>query len=419
MCPLLRRLIGAFALLACGSATLFAQSAGSAEQVLYTFTFTNQSGGAYPSAVIFDGEGNLYGVTASGGTDVTGTVFELTPISGGWSETILYNFGPFGSSDGDQPVGALIFDAAGNLYGTTYYGGGSANCTFGCGTVFELTPGTGGWTETVLHRFVGTDGENPCAQLAFDAAGNLYGTTRLGGAYGSGTVFELSPVSGGQWTETLVHSFGSSSTDGSDPVHGGVAIDAAGNLYGTTFYGGQNSVGQVFKLTFARGEWRKSILHSFARGVGIGAYPEAGVTIDGSGNVYGTVTQGGAAGTGGGVFELKPAAGGRYTYSILHSFRGASDGDFPSTAVVLDESGNLYGATNEGGTGGYGTVYKLTPTAKGPWKEVILHSFAGGNDGINPNTTPLLLDAAGNIYGSTNAGGDGGAGAGVIFEVSP
>jgi uncharacterized repeat protein (TIGR03803 family) len=418
MSRLLRRLIGTFALLACGSATLFAQGAGGTEQVLYTFTFTNQLDGEYPSAVIFDGEGNLYGVTSAGGTNPTGAVFELTPGSGGWSENILYSFGPFEGNDGDQPVGALVFDAAGDLYGTTQYGGGSANCGYGCGTVFELTPGTSGWTESVLHRFVGKDGENPCAQLAFDAAGNLYGTTRLGGAHGAGTVFKLSPISGGRWKETLVHSF-AGGTDGEDPVHGGVAIDAAGNLYGTTFYGGRNGAGTVFKLTFASGKWKKSILHGFVRGSGIGGYPEAGVTVDGSGNVYGTVTQGGAAGTGGGVFKLKPAAGGKYTYSILHSFRGASDGDFPSTAVVLDESGNLYGTTNEGGTDGDGTVYKLTPTAKGPWKEAILHSFAGGNDGVNPNTTPLLLDAADNIYGSTNAGGDGGAGAGVIFEVSP
>jgi uncharacterized repeat protein (TIGR03803 family) len=383
------------------------------EQVLYAFT--NQLDGAQPSAVIFDGVGNLYGATTSGGTNVTGTIFKLTPISGGWSETILYSFGSYRGNDGDQPVGALIFDAAGNLYGTTQYGGGSANCHFGCGTVFKLTHGTSGWTESVLHRFVGSDGENPCAQLAFDAVGNLYGTTRLGGAHGFGTVFELSPESKGRWKETLVHSF-AGGTDGEDPVHGGVVIDAAGNLYGTTFYGGRNGAGAVFKLTFAGGKWKKSILHAFVDGSGIGGYPEAGVIIDGSGNVYGTATQHGAVGTGGGVFELKPAAGGKWTYSILHSFAAGSDGDFPSTAAVLDKSGKLFGTTNGGGTDGDGTVYRLTPTAKGPWKETILHSFVGGSDGISPNTTPLLVDAAGNIYGSTNAGGDG---YGVIFEVSP
>jgi uncharacterized repeat protein (TIGR03803 family) len=396
-----------------GLACALSARAESTEHVLYTFT--NQLDGAYPSAVIFDGAGNLYGATVDGGTNATGSIFELTPISGGWSEANLYSFGSYGGNDGDQPVGALIFDAAGNLYGTTQYGGGSANCEFGCGTVFELTHGTSGWTETVLHRFVGEDGENPCAQLAFDAAGNLYGTTRLGGAHGSGTVFELSPASKGRWKETLVHSF-AGGTDGEDPVHGGLVIDAAGNLYGTTFYGGRSLAGAVFKLTFAGGKWKKRTLHGFVGGSGIGGYPEAGVTIDRSGNVFGTVTQGGAVGTGGGVFELKPAAGGKWKYSILHSFGVGSDGDFPSTAAVLDRSGNLYGTTNEGGSDNDGVVYRLTPTGKGHWKETILYSFVGGSDGINPNTTPLLLDMAGNIYGSTNGGGDA---YGVIFEVSP
>ena len=395
-------------------ASTFGAQAQSTEQVLYTFT--GNLDGAYPTALISDAAGNLYGAAAAGGTNLTGTVFELSPISGGgWTESILYNFGPFrGGSDGDQPVGALLLDSSGNLYGTTGYGGGSTNCGFGCGTVFRLSPGSGGWTESILHSFVGTDGQNPVAQLALDAAGNLYGTTRIGGPHGNGTVFELSLVSG-KWKMSLPHSF-AGGTDGEDPFHAGVVIDASGNLYGTTFYGGASLAGQVFELSLTAGKWKKTTLHSFVRGIGIGGYLEGGVTLDSAGNLFGTTTQAGAAGTGGGVFELKLASGGKRTYSILHSFGAAGDGDFPSTAVVLDGAGNLYGTTNEGGSSGDGTVYELTPRAKGAWKETILWSFLGGTDGMIPNTTPLLLDQFGNAFGSTNAGGDG---FGVIFEVSP
>jgi uncharacterized repeat protein (TIGR03803 family) len=389
-------------------------SAGSIEKVLYTFSGTGLDGG-YPSGLISDVSGNLYGATAVGGIYGKGTVFELSPVGGGWSETILYSFGT-NPNDGYQGIGALVFDKAGNLYGTTYYGGGSENCGFGCGTVYMLSPGPNGWTESVLHAFSAGDGEGPASQLTLDSAGNLYGTTRDGGAHGCGTVFEMSP-SGGIWTESVLHSF-SGGTDGDDPVHAGLAIDAAENLYGTTFYGGASGAGQVFELTFTAGKWKKKVLHSFVNGKGIGGYPEGGVTLDATGNLFGTTTQAGAAGKGGGggVFELKLVAGGKRAYEILHEFNGGTDGDFASGGVIFDTLGNLYSTTNEGGgANNYGTVFELTPLAKVPWKETILYGFEGGSDGINPNTTPLAIDGEGNLYGSTNAGGDG---YGVIFEVS-
>ena len=212
-------------------------------------------------------------------------VFELTPAAGGtWTEKVLYSFS--GGTDGDQPAAGLIFDAAGNLYGTTYVGGTSDN-----GTVFELTPAGGGtWTERVLYNFNGTGGAIPQAGLIFDAAGNLYGTTFAGGTYNLGTVFELTPAGGGTWTEQVLHNFGNG-TDGGGPW-AGLIFDAAGNLYGTTRYGGSYGGGTVFRLN-AQGE---TLLYSFSGADG--ANPIAGLVLDAAGNLYGTTYLGGASSQG-------------------------------------------------------------------------------------------------------------------------
>jgi len=201
--------------------------------------------GVYSFAgLVLDADGNLYGATETGGTYGRGTVFQLTPKAGdGRTETVLYSFQPNGT-DGNYPLASLIFDAAGNLYGTTQRGG-----AYGFGTVFELTPTAGGgWTEKVLHHFgYSTDGSAPFSGLIFDGVGNLYGTTFYGGTYGSGTAFELTPTAGGDWTEQVLHSFGNSA-DGSKP-NAGLIIDAASSLYGTTVFGGTYSAGTVFELT--------------------------------------------------------------------------------------------------------------------------------------------------------------------------
>ena len=395
------RLIAALAIF---TTILFMTSTGAAqEKVLHVFLDDLVDGTTPQAGLIFDAAGNLYGTTAGGGPSGRGTVFELSPGAGGtWTEKVLWSFG--NGTDGAQPYAGLIFDPAGNLYGTTDLGG-----AFGYGTVFELSPGAGGtWTEKVLHSFNndGTDGIEPLAPLIFDAAGNLYGTTYQGGAYNSyGTVFELSPAGGGTWTEKVLHSFGSG-MDG-EISYGGLIFDAAGNLYGTTAYGGTNDLGTVFELTpAAGGTWTEKVLHSFGSGTD-GTYPWAGLIFDAAGNLYGTTSGGGTAG--GTLFELTPAGGGTWTEQVLHNFGNGTDGVTPQASLIFDGAGNLYGTTNGGGSYGGGTVFRFN--AHG---ETLLYSFSG-EDGNNPYAG-LILDVAGNLYGTTTGGGSDGEG--VAFEIT-
>jgi uncharacterized repeat protein (TIGR03803 family) len=315
--------------------------------------------GGYPEAgLILDAAGNLYGTTQWGGTSTVGAVFELTPAAGGtWTEKVLHSFLNDGT-DGVNPVAGLIFDGAGNLYGTTYQGG-----TYGDGTVFELTPAAGGtWTEQVLHNFNydSTDGAGPHAGLIFDAAGNLYGTAASGGTYSYGTAFELTPAAGGTWTEKVLWNFGSGA-DGSYP-QGGLIFDAAGNLYGTTTSGGAHGPGTVFELMPAGGgTWSERVVHSFGNGAD-GSGPYAGLIFDAAGNLYGTTHQGGTYGyPGGTVFELTPAAGGTWTEKGLYNFGSGTDGAAPLAGLIFDAVGNLYGTTAAGGTSSVGTVFEFTP----------------------------------------------------------
>jgi uncharacterized repeat protein (TIGR03803 family) len=339
-----------------------------------------------------------------------GVVFELSPrAGGGWSERVLHTFRNDGT-DGYFPLASLIFDASGNLYGTAQRGGIRDG-----GVIFELSPDAGGgWTEKLLYRFPGGDrnGRAPSASLIFDAAGNLYGTTLYGGGtqcattevVGCGTVFELSPRAGGGWDGKLLHAFNNNGTDGIYPQTG-VITDTAGNLYGTTNMGGPYDLGTVFELSpQADGSWTETILHGFTGGDD-GSEPAGGLIFDASGNLYGT-TQSYGAGT---VFELTPTAGAGWTKTVLHSFNG-TNGASPAASLIFDAAGNLYGTTTGGGRGhngcpftggGCGTVFKLSPRAGGGWTEAVLHSFAsdGGSSGS------LIFDAAGNLYGTTSDGG--------------
>jgi uncharacterized repeat protein (TIGR03803 family) len=379
--------------------------------------FKDPAGGSEPQAgLIFDQAGNLYGTTLGGGVGA-GTVFKLTPGSGGsWTEKVLYSFQ--GGNDGISPRASMIFDGAGNLYGTTQYGG-----THTEGTVFKLKPNSdGSWTESVLYSFCSlrscSDGENPTAGLIFDAAGNLCGTTQNGGTQNRGTVFQLKPNSDGSWSESVLHSFCflTNCSDGAYPIYAGLIFDDAGNLYGTTFQGGVagqcngNGCGVVFELTpNSGGGWTESTLYSFCP-VGLcpdGQNPDS-LIFSPTGNLYGMTFGGGICTVGcGTVFELTPNWDGSWKEKVLHAFK-LSDGATPKGGVIFDAVGNLYGTTETGSNpnfcdSGCGVVFKLAPNSKGGWSETVLHRFYG-RPGAEP-TAGLILDAAGNLYGTASGGG--------------
>jgi uncharacterized repeat protein (TIGR03803 family) len=340
------------------------------------------------------------------------------------TESVLYGFQ--GGSDGAQPVAGLIADKAGNLYGTTAFGGAADS-----GTVYELTNVAGSWTDTVLYTFQGgTDGAYPYSTLVFDESGNLYGTTLAGGTGCSicGTVFKLTNRRG-TWTETLLHSFGG--LDGENP-YGSLLRDSAGNLYGTTYSGGTSFAGTVYELTAQddkhKAPWPETVLYSFT-GEADGGLPLSDLVRDQSGRLYGTTTGGGSDGFGV-VFQLTPPRfrSAPWTETAIYSFTGGSDGAEPYDGVVFDRHGSLVGAAALGGDpscsgGGCGTVYQLTPppTPHGTWSENTLYAFTGGLDGAQPLAKPIL-DAKGNVFGTTSF--DGTAYpcypyCGTVFELAP
>ena len=379
--------------------------------------FTGADGNEPMGILIFDTSGNLYGTTYQGGASGAGTVFELTPNSDRtWTQSVLYSF--TGGSDGGGVMSGVIFDPVGNLYGTTLSGG-----DYGYGTVYELTPNSGGtWTESVLHSFNGSDGATLVGGLVFDTSGNLYGTAVGGGAYGRGVVFKLAPNSDGTWTDTTLHDF-MGGKDGGYPDHSNLIFDAAGNLYGVTA-GWQtgDSNGTVFELTpNSDGTWTQTVLHAFSGGKD-GYVPQGTLTFDQAGSLYGATLAGGEYGHGT-VFKLTPSSAGKWKKNVLHQFRGGTDGSSPFAGVVFDTAGNLYGTTDDGGIGscsdgegtGCGTVFKLIPNSKGGWTEQVLRRFAGIAAG-NP-ISGVLFDAAGNLYATTSNQGFNDLG--VVFEITP
>jgi uncharacterized repeat protein (TIGR03803 family) len=401
----------ALAMLALTTLTMCAPAAAQTETLLHSFSFSeNGKDGSSPySTLAIDASGNLYGTTAGGGTYNDGTVFEMSPkAGGGWTEKILRSFISNGTRDGLEPYAGVVLDPFGNLYGTTVLGG-----AHGSGTVFELSPKEGGgWTEKILHSFHpnGGDGSMPFGRLILDAAGNLYGTT-AGGSDG-GTVFEVLPKEGGGWTEKILCS------NLAGP-NAGVVLDGAGNLYGTTTFGGMTGLGAVFECSPAEGgEWTATVLHSFNDIGKDGLEPYACLILDGSGNLYGTTLVGGAHGRGV-VFELARAGDGTWTEAVLHSFdKEGPDGHDPYGGLIFDAAGNLYGTTEGGGPSDAGTVFELTPTGDGGWTETSLYAFQhkGGKDGHFPYGG-LVFDSAGNLYGTTSEGGDDDLG--TVFEITP
>jgi uncharacterized repeat protein (TIGR03803 family) len=316
-------------------------------------------------------------------------------------EKVLHNFGP--SPDGAYPIANVIFDSAGNLYGTTFYGG-TSECSYdeGCGTVFRLTPHKNGqWKEKVLYSFTGGgDGCSPNS-LIFDADGNLYGTASgdggIDGPCGGGTVFELSPGTNDNWTFKVLYGF----TDGGDGGYPfGLTFDSSGNLYGTTFEGGASDAGTVFELVpGTNGTWKEKVLHSFIYNGTDGYYPNAGVVLDANGNLYGMTCCGGnrsvcddGCGT---IFEIVRGNNGKWKEKVLRRFNG-KDGWSPSDSLILDTAGNLYGTTERGGSNKYGNVFELTPSANGRWREKELFTFSGQSEGDDPRGT-LIFDEEGRL----------------------
>jgi len=345
-----------------GNGTVFKMAQKNSRWVftpLYSFGGGND--GANPQArVIFGPDGALYGTTEYGGQGY-GVVFRLAPPATAcktalcpWKETVLYRF--TGGADGANPFAEVVFGQAGNLYGTTYLGGGGiCNTTYTCGVVYKLTPSNGSWTESVLYTFTGgSDGGASSAGLIFDSTGSLYGTTSAGGLYNHGTVFQLTPTGSG-WMENVLYSFMAS--DGESPA-GGLISDLQSNLYGTTAYGGATNGGVAFELTASNGIWTETKLYNFGE-QGDGLFPLASLIMDTSGNLYGT-TSGGGTGNVGTAFTLIPAGGG-WAGSVLYNFTGGSDGGYPSCSLVFDASGNLFGTAGSGGTDGWGVVFEITP----------------------------------------------------------
>jgi len=471
-----------------GSVFQLTRSSGGAwtENVLHTFS--GGADGGVPSGLVLDRTGNVYGMAQSGGSSGNGLVFEFTTSqSGGWTETVLHNFA--GGSDGSSPwYSKLIFDEAGNLYGTTASGGSAAGCTVsgGCGTVFELKPGSNRqWTETILYTFgsIWSSTVYPSG-VVFDSAGNLYGTTGQGGTHdwcssGCGTVFELSPTGSGLWTESILHDFtgkmdgslpndvivgtagqlfGSAAqggaggaagingtmfeitlglqtlktlydfpfSDGGNP-YAGLTVGPLGSFYGTTNFGGSSGYGVVYQFApSGHGGWKETPIYSkFVAGLipSFGAHPSE--LIVSLGSLYGTTKYAGPFEYGS-VFELTPIAGGRWSEKDLVRLSGAIA--HPVGRPVIDKTGNLLATAIDGGANGMGAIFQLTPQANGQWIETLIHNFSGyPSDGAGA-AAPLIPDAAGNLYGTTEKGGNSPnchgylgqpVGCGTVFELSP
>jgi len=381
----------------------FAQPASAqTETVLYSFCPTGGwcAGGAGPDGgVIADSAGNLYGTTVYGGKGVGGVAFEVSATG---EESLLYKFSaapPYGS----EPEGQLILDQQGNLYGTTSRGGtNSIHLPRGDGTVFELSPDG---TETTLYNFGAfkTDGAEPTAGLVMDASGNFYGTTYYGGTDIYGTIFRVSP----EGEENILHDFANDSSDGGNP-DSSLIMDNKGNLYGTTESGGSNGAGTVFELT-AEGSY--SILRNFGGGNGDGALPLSSLTLDSQGNLYGTTYFGGS-GDGGTVFKLSPGSNGSWNQTILYNFAQQTGGcEYPVSNLLFDATGNLYGTASSGGAWKGGCAYELSPAGK----LTILHTFGEGDDGSGPGGNIVFFQ--GNLFGTTYSGGA--YAEGTVFKITP
>jgi uncharacterized repeat protein (TIGR03803 family) len=416
-----------------------ALGAAGSDTVLHAFGGPPDGSFLSGGALVFDRAGNLYGTTFYGGAGPCtwrgyvfgcGTVFELSPApGGGWSEHVLYSFKD--AADGMAPYGTVTL-AGGRIYGVTTAGGNHGcirHIMKGCGTAFELTPHAGGaWTKRTIHVFSGgTDGGYPESNLVADAAGNLYGTAYCGGGayscygegYGTGVFYELSRAGGG-WSETVLHDFGVRKGDGAYPL-GNVTAAGDGTIYGTT-------AGSAYEMLRnpQSGRWSERTLVALGTVFADGWYPQGGLAIDRAGNLYGMTYDGGdskckqSEGCGV-VFELSQS-GGTWSETVLHAFSGKADGALPYAGLAIDAAGRLYGTTSNGGDltcnngGGCGVAFELAPSGSA-WTETVLHTFEDDvRDGGFP-ASGLIRDGVGKLYGTTQAGASGALGS--VFEIAP
>ena len=362
----------------------------------------------YPCA-----RGDFFGTTLAGSQYGFGNVYRRDHSGSSWSFSVLYSFKgeTLLTLDGAQPYSRMTIGQDGDLYGTTHLGGNGQGCRalHGCGTVYKLQQSIdGAWTEKMIFQFGYYDGYGPLyGDVVFDQAGNLYGSTPYGGANLMGTVYRLISDNGA-WTESVVHSF--AGPDGSTPLSG-PTIDSTGNLYGTTSTGGTTGFGTVYRLQLSGSSGTESVLHSF-QGGNDGMAASSGIVLDQAGNLYGTTEASGST-DGETAFELSPLSGNGWSFSTIFSFSSAAPGGSYRT-LVMDNAGNLYGTSATDGAHQRGSVFKLTQS-NGIWVYTSLHDFTGGADGSFPYGI-LSIDASGKVYGTASAGGM--YGNGVVFEIT-
>ena len=402
------------AVLLCTLALSVATRAADTEKVIYNFTGGND-GGQPAAQLALDSAGNLFGTTVLGGLYGCGTVFELNYSDSQWNETVLYSFDCYGT--GKNPYGGVTVDNAGNLYGTTVAGGSGGECTGdGCGVVYELTRSGDTWNETVLYNFTGgDDGFGPGSAVVFDKAGNLYGATPDGGVNAEGVVYQLSPGQQG-WQQTVIHAF-TGGDDGAVGSLGPLLVDSRGALYGVTELGGQYGAGVAFRLSPSGNNWNFTTMYAF-QGLPDAGFPYGGLIADSRGRLYGTTYFGGVNGLGS-IFDIGAGATVRTPWkeSVLYSFQGDTDASFPTSTLVFDAAGNLYGTSSTGGNPSCdcGAIFKLTPRSGG-WDESVLHSFGGNGDGQSPSYG-LTSDGKGNYFGVAPVGGL--YRQGVVYQITP
>ncbi|MGC1228645.1 MAG: choice-of-anchor tandem repeat GloVer-containing protein [Candidatus Sulfotelmatobacter sp.] len=406
-----RQLLSQFAFVIVLGCTIFSvgQAFAATENLIHSFN--GQGDGGQPDAGLTpDGTGSFYGTTFVGGTYNCGVVYKLTHTTSGWAEVVLYSF-KGGSSDGGNPSGQLAIDSAGNIYGTTRSGGKGygINGGPGYGILYQLSPTSAGWTETVLHFFF-DDGAT--SGLIIDAAGSLYGETGGGGASLAGTIYQMKRDASA-WEYRTLYNF-QSGNDGQYPS-GGLIFDAKGNLYGTTILGGRLSFGTVFELQHANDTWSESLLYTF-QSIVDGVGPQCALVFDADGNLYGTTAYGGdtscANGYGcGEVFELSPSGDGVWSETTLYGFTGSPDGHSPLVGLTRDGAGDLFGTTSNGGTVNAGALFELQRQTDGSFAESIVYSFNNNRDGGYPST-PLTLEGT-TFFGTTGSGGENSQG--VVF----